>query len=199
MNAGWPAIYASMLVVCACNAQPKPPTNNEAPQPANMSIAPERTANAAEVTNEKPLSEPTGPIDPKSAEGAAQVVQQYGALIEQDRNAEAARLWSDPAVGKKVRDKLAAPDVHLEVGKPSDPEGAAGSVYVTVPVVFYGHMVSQEPYRHTANLVLRRVNDVPGSTEEQRRWHIERIEWVTWSGRPSESCSTSPCWLDSAG
>jgi hypothetical protein len=26
-------------------------------------------------------------------------------------------------------------------------------------------------------VVLRRVNDVPGSTEAQRRWHIERIDW----------------------
>ena len=30
--------------------------------------------------------------------------------------------------------------------------------------------------RH-ATAVVRRVNDVPGSTEEQRRWHIERIDW----------------------
>ena len=28
-------------------------------------------------------------------------------------------------------------------------------------------------------MILRRVNDVPGSTEAQRRWHIERIEWKT--------------------
>jgi hypothetical protein len=25
-------------------------------------------------------------------------------------------------------------------------------------------------------VVVRRVNDVPGSTEAQRRWHIERID-----------------------
>jgi len=24
-------------------------------------------------------------------------------------------------------------------------------------------------------VILRRVNDVPGSTDQQRRWHIERI------------------------
>ena len=32
-------------------------------------------------------------------------------------------------------------------------------------------------YRRKAEIVLRRVNDVPGSTETQRRWHIERVEW----------------------
>jgi hypothetical protein len=34
--------------------------------------------------------------------------------------------------------------------------------------------------KHTtrsATAIVRRVNDVPGSTEAQRRWHIERIDW----------------------
>jgi hypothetical protein len=29
---------------------------------------------------------------------------------------------------------------------------------------------------HSATITMRRVNDVPGSTEAQRRWHIERFE-----------------------
>ena len=48
----------------------------------------------------------------------------------------------------------------------------AGSIYTTVQVIFYG-----DTYRRAANVILRRVNDVPGSTAVQRRWHIERIEW----------------------
>jgi hypothetical protein len=32
------------------------------------------------------------------------------------------------------------------------------------------------PERVEAKMILRRVNDVPGSTEAQRRWHIERVE-----------------------
>ena len=50
-------------------------------------------------------------------------------------------------------------------------EGAAGSIYITVPAIFYG-----AKFRRAADVVLRRVNDVPGSTEVQRRWHIERID-----------------------
>jgi len=41
-----------------------------------------------------------------------------------------------------------------------------------VPVLFSG-----ESYRKPANVILRRINDVPGSTEEQRHWHIERVDW----------------------
>ena len=47
---------------------------------------------------------------------------------------------------------------------------------VTVPVVFYGKTKAGGAFRRGADVILRRVNDVPGSTEAQRRWHIQRIE-----------------------
>ena len=125
------------------------------------------------VVHPAPLPEPQGPIDPKSAEAAGQVVQHYGALIEQAKWSDAAAYWSDAATAstfaKQLRDRGLK---HLEIGKPGAPEGAAGSIYVTMPVVFYAGRK-----REAADVILRRVNDVPGSTAEQRRWHIERIEW----------------------
>jgi hypothetical protein len=66
--------------------------------------------------------------------------------------------------------------VHLEIGNLGEPEGAAGSTYLTVPAVFYGKSKTGASFRRAADVILRRVNDVPGSTEAQRRWHIERIE-----------------------
>jgi hypothetical protein len=44
-------------------------------------------------------------------------------------------------------------------------------------VTFYGKDQNSAEFRRNADVVLRRVNDVPGSTEVQRRWHIERVEW----------------------
>ena len=80
--------------------------------------------------------------------------------------------------GKSVRAHLRRyPEVHLEIGKLGETEGAAGSIFVTEPVVFYGKKSGGGDFRRPADIILRRVNDVPGSTEEQRRWHIERIEW----------------------
>jgi hypothetical protein len=67
--------------------------------------------------------------------------------------------------------------VHLEIGNLGEPEGAAGSIYVTMPVIYYGDAKDGQPFRRSAEVILRRVNDVPGSTEAQRRWHIERIDW----------------------
>lgn len=118
------------------------------------------------------LPEPRGPIDPKSVEAAGQAVQQYGALVEQGRFAEAAKLWGDGDAATQFAQTFKTHPTHIEIGELGEMEGAAGSSYTTLPVVFYG-----TGFRRSAEIILRRVNDVPGSTEAQRRWHIERIEW----------------------
>ena len=124
------------------------------------------------------LPEPKGPIDPKSVEAAGQVVQHYGALIEQGRWTASRELWSSEEAARAFeRNFRASADVHMEIGDMGEPEGAAGSIYLTEPVTFYGKKNGGGDYRRKAEIVLRRVNDVPGSTETQRRWHIERVEW----------------------
>jgi hypothetical protein len=112
-------------------------------------------------------------------EAAGQVVQSYGALIEQGKWTGANALWGDRATATKFAAGLAQyAEVHLELGNPGDEEGAAGSIYVTVPAIFYGDLKDGQPFRRSADVILRRVNDVPGSTEAQRRWQIERIDWA---------------------
>jgi len=174
---------ALLMLAGACQKQPEQVAqSNEKNVPAPAASAPAASANQAasvELPDDRtPLAEPTGPIDPKSAEAAGQIVQHYGALIEQKRWTEAWQLWSNVNAAKEFdrnwRDDSA---VHMEIGKPGDMEGAAGSSYVTVPVVFYGDTNAGGSFRRGAKIILRRVNDVPGSTEAQRRWHIERIEW----------------------
>lgn len=51
-------------------------------------------------------------------------------------------------------------------------EGAAGSLYYEVPITITGGGGDGL----TGTTVLRRVNDVPGASPEQLRWHIERFE-----------------------
>ena len=150
-------------------AQPQAPQAPQPPEPGTPGGLPD---------DRTPLPEPKAPIDPKSAEAAGQVVQHYGALIEQGRWSESWKLWSDPSAAKQFdRNWRNDSEVHMEIGKPGDMEGAAGSSYVTVPVVFYGKMTAGGRFRKKASVILRRVNDVPGSTEAQRRWHIERIDF----------------------
>lgn len=58
-------------------------------------------------------------------------------------------------------------DPVVDVG-PGQQEGAAGSSYYTAPVT-----ITDGARRISGEVVLRRVNDVPGATPEQLRWHIE--------------------------
>jgi hypothetical protein len=162
---------AAVLTLAACNQTANQLPSANAAQPASAEseapIPPPGTGPNART----PLAEPKGPIDPKSVEAAGQVVQHYGALIEQKRFDEATKLWGDAQAATAFA-KALPPSTHLEIGELGDTEGAAGSIYTTVPVVFYG-----DTFRRRGDIILRRVNDVPGSTAEQRRWHIERIEW----------------------
>jgi hypothetical protein len=176
MKIGRMLITAAAASLCGCHSStdetaaniaeaPAAPAANEA-QPA---IPPPETGPDART----PLGEPKGAIDPKSTEAAGQVVQHYGALIEQDRWNDAANFWGGIEAASSFARELRARGLkHLEIGKPGAPEGAAGSIYVTMPIVFY-----RGSNRIAADVVLRRVNDIPGSTQAQRRWHIERIEW----------------------
>lgn len=83
-----------------------------------------------------------------------------GAASGMDERAFAAK-WSD----------LLAPRVSIG---PGTQEGAAGSLFFTAPAT-----ITDGPRTIRGEIVLRRVNDVPGATEEQLRWHIESttLDW----------------------
>src|SRR5690348_3371250 len=94
-----------LVVVASCGPQrePQQPVNNAAAPILPAPSAPPAVEN--NVTAELPssaaapqasLPEPKGPIDPKSVEAAGQVVQHYGALIEQSRWNQSWELWSNP-------------------------------------------------------------------------------------------------------
>ena len=61
--------------------------------------------------------------------------------------------------------RLRNPEFEISPGRG---EGAAGSLYYTAPVVLI-----DGKQRIAGEVVLRRVNDVPGATSEDLRWHIE--------------------------
>jgi hypothetical protein len=59
-----------------------------------------------------------------------------------------------------------------EVGKPGSLEGAAGSLYIEIPVTVTNVSSNGTPQRFRGSYKLQRVNKVSGSTPNQRRWHI---------------------------
>ena len=150
-----------------------------APAPENEAT-PTNTAAPTPPPDRTPVSE--APFTETSAQGAANVVQTYYALIEGGRAADAWRLWggggeasnlSQAAFAERLRRYR---DYHAEVFAPGEMEGAAGSSYVDVPVRTYGHSADGRAFSRRGTVTLRRVNDVPGSTAEQRRWHLYRSD-----------------------
>ena len=181
-------VMVALAVLVGCRPAADVNLANEAtPEPvrnAAPSIASPAPGTAGGLPDDRtPLAEPKGPIDPKSAEGAGQVMQHYAALLEQRRFAEAYSLWGDGGGASGLSEQEFAAqfadyaEIHFEIGKPSDPEGAAGSIYVTVPFRLYGRQKNGADFSDRGTATLRRVNDVPGSSEEQRRWHIERLDF----------------------
>lgn len=128
----------------------------------------------------RPVSE--APFSPTSAQGAAEVVQTYYARIGQKAYGEAWRLWSNggqasnqtPEAFAKSFGRYAA--YNAQVGAPGLAEGAVGSLYIEVPVVIYGRLMNGAELHQAGTATLRRVNDVDGSTPEQRLWRIAQIE-----------------------
>jgi hypothetical protein len=122
------------------------------------------------------LPEP-GPAAINTPQAAATAVETYFALLDAGRTAEADAMWGDASQAAKFRaDFRALGEYHAEVDAPGGLEGAAGSMYVTVPVRFVPAASVANPRPHMGEVLVRRVNDVPGSTDAQRRWHVERID-----------------------
>lgn len=127
-----------------------------------------------------PVSEK--PFAASSAQGAADVVQTYYALLAERRFASAWGLWWDGgrASGMSrdafVERQSAYLEYRAQVGAPGRIEGAAGSLYVTVPISVAARPRRGRDLHFAGTVVLRRVNGISGSRPGQRLWRIARID-----------------------
>lgn len=157
------------VVVPSTDDKAAPKTNLSPPAPGTPGGLPNDRAPVVE-----------GKIDPKSPQGAAQIVQTYGSLLEQGKYAEAYKMWGQggDVAGmseKQFTDRFAQySEVHTMVGAPTDPEGAAGSIYVTVPMQIYGRLKTGGTFNLVGPIILKRVNNVPGATKAQLEWHLSK-------------------------
>ncbi|PWG02601.1 hypothetical protein [Sphingosinicella humi] len=153
-----------------------PAVEPAAPAPsAQAPLQPPAPGEAGGLPDDRPpVAE--APFAPDSAQGAANVLQSYYALIEQGDYDAAYALRSASADGPSAAEFAASfeqyAEYHAQIGAPSNIEGAAGSLYVEVPVQIYGRQKDGKPFSSAGTVTLRRSNDIPGSTAEQRSWRI---------------------------
>ena len=161
----------ALLLLAACTGEPEVAGTN---QDAGGEAQP-----AAAVS--EPLPAPVrGDMDPREGEAARQVLRQYFELVDQGRDAEARDLWWDADQAAAFAERLREfRDYEPNIADPGRVEGAAGSAYVEISLQLIGPLKSGREVARPATAVLRRVNDVPGSTAQQRRWRIVRISLGT--------------------
>jgi hypothetical protein len=116
----------------------------------------------------------------KGPQGAAAVLRSYYELLTAERFEDASQLWTPSERANAVRssEQVAAQyeRYDVEIGEPGRMEGAAGSLYISVPVRIRATRKGGEDLSLSGDATLRRVNDVPGATPEQLSWRIVRIE-----------------------
>ena len=214
--------------LAACSGQPaengtkanEAEASNEAlpdSQPANSNSEAVETAQATPATpipqtvtppapgepgglddDRTPISE--APFTAQSAQGAANVVQTYYALLEAGKYREAWVLWRGRGEASGMSAQAFAgsfgrySEYHANVGAPGRIDAGAGQRYVTVPVQAYGRLKQgNRPFNLLGSVTLRRAGDVDGAIAEQRSWRIERADLKPrGEARPSPAAGTSP-------
>lgn len=110
---------------------------------------------------------------PSLAKRPEDVLDAFAAAIEARDWRSVRAFWADKGDRSGMDDamfvetwgRLKAPSVVISEGQQ---EGAAGSIYYTAPVV-----ITDGDRTITGEVILRRVNNVPGASAEQLRWHID--------------------------
>ncbi len=126
-----------------------------------------------------PTSLAETPFTPDSAQGAANVVQTYYALLESGRYRQAWRLWDNEGrTSGMSADAFAASfakyrEYHANVGAPGRIDAGAGQRHVTIPVRVYGTLkAGNRKFAMAGPVTLHRVGNIDGATKAQRTWRI---------------------------
>ena len=176
MKLRYSTTLALLIAISGCGPQrqPQAPAKNASSPTLPAPSAPPAVANDA-----APAQQPATPaVDPKSTQAALDLVKSFAELLNQRKFDEAYMLLGPRAPSRSEFDRRFSrySDLDVTVGSAGAQEGAAGSIYVSVPLTIAG-TAAGHPTTRSATALLRRVNDVPGSSDAERRWHIERIDW----------------------
>lgn len=119
----------------------------------------------------------TAPID-RSVKGAINVVRRYYAAINAGDYDTAYAQWGESGPPGQTYDDFVSgfaqtARVTVDVTGTVRPEGAAGSVYATVPVSIHAQRTDGRTQQFDGHYVVRRVNDVPGASQAQLHWHLD--------------------------
>ncbi len=117
----------------------------------------------------------------QSAQAGADVVRRYYAAIDRRDFGAAYRLWGEEgqASGQSrtafSRGFSHTSSAQVAIGTVGEPHGAAGSVYLTVPVTVRSRLEDGTRQRFAGTYTLRR-SAVPSAPAADRQWHIQSAD-----------------------
>lgn len=120
-------------------------------------------------------------VDPKSSQAAADVVRRYYAAIDARDFGTAWTQWGDEGRPGQTLAAFEKGFAHthatkVTIGALGPSEGAAGSVYQTIPVTVAATLDDGTAQRFIGSYVVRRINGVDGASASQLRWHIDSAQ-----------------------
>mgnify|MGYP001557721769 CR=1 FL=1 len=162
------------LVLAGCGSP------EQAPAPQASEPAPAAAVSPAPVAPPTlgPIPQPTPDLAVLDSRDCRTVALAYAYARARGDFALAARGWNDPVIDdarlKALLARYKQPSIALSG---LEPDGAAGSSYCTVS----GSLTDAGDKAQAASkgeIVLKRVNDVPGATPSQLRWTIRSSTFV---------------------
>jgi hypothetical protein len=185
-----PLTAAALLALAACQAQP---ASDSAPDPAGDDQTPAATSSPTPAPSATPQPRPPQfggldrppPLVPEAErgdEGARNVLLYWARALELGNYDRAFDQWGADGEARSgmTRAQHAAYWGRFKTVTIAVPggemEGAAGSLYYSVPTTVVGKQQNGTPCRLEGAVTLRRVNDVDGATPDQLRWHLEKVD-----------------------
>ena len=173
--------------ISACKRSPESQTDQASPANASQggmvvskdALQARNEPQAADTSQTQAPAAPPPAAPPGAQTSPAGFVARYASLLQAHKFDEA-YSYLDPSTNltkAQFENRLSGyKTIHAALGKIGPIEGAAGSLYSTVQLTLTGEKLDGSPYTVTGPVTLRRVNDVPGSTAEQRQWHIYEMD-----------------------
>ena len=155
-----------------------PASNGATPPADSLPAAPPATPAPVPAPAPAPAPVPPTPDSEKSAAAARKVIDAYFAALATKHYGQAYRMWGGNGEATGMSEAaFAASFAKYKIYdgtayKPGDTEGGAGSIYIEFPVTVTGLLAKGGGFHLSGPITLKRVNDVDGSTAQQRRWHI---------------------------
>lgn len=157
---------ALLLAGCGGNDEPNPAPGETAAPASAPTLA------------QAPFPPQVADFPALASKDCAEVARFYSEAIGSGEFARAALVWSDPVIDGAWLEALFGGyrEPRIEEAEPQL-EGAAGSLYCTVPGTLTDAADPAKPAIEGV-LTLKRVNDVPGATAEQLRWTLRSSTFV---------------------